>query len=356
LEPFITINQASASYPVFVGRGLVAKTGSLVEPRGRVFVITSDALQSRFGSKVAESFTPPAEVITMQEGEAHKTLTTAEHVVTELLERGAKRDSMAVVVGGGMIGDTAGFAASIFLRGIDLVHVPTTLLAQVDSSLGGKLAVNHVKGKNLIGSFFPPRAVISDTSVLTTLPDRELLSGIFEALKGGVIRDPTLFELFESSRKLVIARESATIDTMVKKAIQVKAEIVSADEREADLRRLLNYGHTIAHGIEAAMHYEGITHGEAVAWGMLGANAIAVKRGLLSAAAATRIENAIRAYEPSPLPKLDRKQILAATEHDKKNTGKSRVMVFPTRIGHCVVVNDVTEREVRFGIDAVMKS
>ncbi len=355
-HPFITIHQASASYPVFVGRGLLPKAGSLVHPRGRVFVITSDALRARFGTKVAESFHPHASVITMAEGESHKTLATAEQVISALLEKGAKRDSMAVVVGGGMIGDTAGFAASIFLRGIDLVQVPTTLLAQVDSSLGGKLAVNHAKGKNLIGSFFPPRAVISDTSVLTTLPDRELLSGIFEALKGGVIGDPSLFELFESSRGMVVARESATIDRMVKKAIHVKAEIVSADEKEADLRRLLNYGHTIAHGIEAAMKYHGITHGEAVAWGMIAANAIAVKRGLLAKDDAKRIESAILSYEPAKLPKLDKKDVLAATEHDKKNTGKARVMVFPERVGKCVVVDDVTEREVKFGIEAVIRS
>jgi 3-dehydroquinate synthase len=355
MDPFITIQQASASYPVYVGRGLLAKAGSLLEPRGRVFVITSEALRPRFGTKVAHSFQPAADVITMREGEAHKTMATAEEIVTELLDRDAKRDSMAVVVGGGMIGDTAGFAASIFLRGIDLVHIPTTLLAQVDSSLGGKVAVNHAQGKNLIGSFFPPRAVISDTSVLSTLSDRDLLSGIFEALKGGVIGDPSLFELFESSRKMVVARESATIDTMVKKAIQVKAAIVSADEKEADLRRLLNYGHTIAHGIEAAMHYKGITHGEAVAWGMIGANTIAVKRGLLQKKEAARIEQAILAYEPLPLPKLNRKDILAATAHDKKNTGTARVMVFPRRVGDCVVLSDVTEKEIRAGIEAVLR-
>ena len=355
MDPFITIQQASASYPVYVGRNILGRAGSLLSPRGRVFVITSNALRKKFGTGVAESFEPAAEIITMSEGEGHKTLATTDEIITALLEKGAKRDSMAVVVGGGMIGDTAGFAASIFLRGIDLVHVPTTLLAQVDSSLGGKLAVNHARGKNLIGSFFPPRAVISDTSVLTTLSARELLSGIYEALKGGIIGDPSLFELLESSRGLVVARESATIDVMVKKAIQVKAAIVSADEKEADLRRLLNYGHTIAHGIEAAMHYEGITHGEAVAWGMIGANAIAVKRGLLKRADADRIERAIREYEPSALPKLDRKEILAATEHDKKNTGTQRVMVFARRIGDCVVVNDVTAKEIRYGVDAVMK-
>src|SRR5260370_24911740 len=153
-----------------------------------------------------------------------------------------------------MIGDTAGFAASIFLRGIDLVHVPTTLLAQVDSSLGGKVAVNHERGKNLIGSFYPPRAVVADTSVLQTLPPRERLSGVFEALKAGVIADPKLFELLATPPHF-------DIDSVVRKAIKVKAGIVSADEKESDVRRLLNYGHTIGHGLEAALGYNSLTPG-----------------------------------------------------------------------------------------------
>lgn len=355
-HPFITIEQASASYPVFVGRDLLDKVGTLVRARGRVFVITSAALAGRFGELVARSFAPEAAIIVMKEGEANKTLATADAVLTSLLERDARRDSMAVVVGGGMIGDTAGFAASIFLRGIDLVHVPTTLLAQVDSSIGGKLAVNHPKGKNLIGSFYPPRAVVSDTAVLDSLPPREILSGIYEAMKGGVIRDPALFELFENGRDAVLAREPSIIDDLVRRKIRVKASIVSADERESDLRRLLNYGHTIAHGLEAAMHYEGMTHGEAVAWGMIGANAVAVRRGLLSSDEAARIESTIRAYEPSPIPRLDKRLILAATEHDKKNTGSARVMVLPRRVGDCVVVSDVTESEIAYGIDAVCPS
>ena len=341
MTPFLTITQASATYPVFVGRGLLARTAELIRPRGKVFVITSSALRERFGDVVAG-----ADVLLIQEGEKYKMLETANDVVTQLLERGAKRDAMAVVVGGGMIGDTAGFAASIFLRGIDLVQVPTTLLAQVDSSIGGKLAVNHPKGKNLIGSFYPPRAVIADTSVLDTLPHRERLSGLYEALKGGVIADPSLFAMFEEG--------ALDIDEIVRKAIRVKAEIVSADEKEADLRRLLNYGHTIAHGIEAALRYEGITHGEAVAWGMIGANAIAVRRGLLSPDEAARIERTILRHEPAALPKLDPKAVLAATEHDKKNTGSARVMVFPRRVGECVVVSDVTEDEIAYGIAAVL--
>ena len=348
MNPFLVVHQASASYPVFVGRDLLDRTGALVKARGQVFVITSEALRDRFGERVAASFTPRAEIVTMAEGEANKTLATASDVVTQLLERGGKRDSMAVVVGGGMIGDTAGFAASIFLRGIDLVHVPTTLLAQVDSSLGGKVGVNHEKGKNLIGSFFPPRAVVSDTSVLDTLPPRERLSGMYEALKGGVIGDVSLFAMFE--------QRNLDLDELVRKAIRVKAEIVSADEKEADLRRLLNYGHTIAHGIEAALHYEGMTHGEAVAWGMIGANAIAVRRGILPKDEASRIEHVIRDYDPSPMPPLDRGEILAATEHDKKNTGSARVMVFPRRVGDCIVVSDVSVEEIAYGIDAVLHS
>jgi 3-dehydroquinate synthase len=341
-SPFLVVHDA----PVFVGRGLLDRVGALVRPRGRVFVITSAALRARFGERVAASF-GDAEILTIQEGEANKTLDTANDVVTQLLERGAKRDAMAVVVGGGMIGDTAGFAASVFLRGVDLVHVPTTLLAQVDSSIGGKTAVNHAKGKNLIGTFHPPRAIVTDLAVLASLPPRERLSGLYEALKGGVIADESLFALFERGGTL-------DVDEIVRKAIRVKADIVTADEKEADLRRLLNYGHTIAHGIEAALHYEGITHGEAVAWGMIGANAIAVGRGLLPRDQAARIDRTILAYEPSPLPPLSREEVFAATEHDKKNTGTARVMVFPRRVGECVVRSDVTEAEVLRGIDAIL--
>lgn len=346
MQPFLTIRQASASYPVYVGRNLLGDIRSLIDNRGRIFVITSRPLRDRFGEEIAASL--DADVIEIKEGEAFKTLDTASGVITQLLDRGAKRDSMAVVVGGGMVGDTAGFAASIFLRGIDLVHIPTTLLAQVDSSLGGKLAVNHARGKNLIGSFCPPRAVIADLATLDSLPRREVLSGLFEALKGGVIGDASLFELLESPPDF-------EVDEVVRRAIRVKAEIVSADEKEADLRRLLNYGHTIAHGIEAALDYRDLTHGEAVAWGMIGANAIAMQRGLLDRETAARIERAIRAWNPTPLPEgIDREAILAATEHDKKNTGSQRVMVFPRGIGTCEVFSDVTEDEIAYGVDALL--
>ncbi|HKO00070.1 MAG TPA: 3-dehydroquinate synthase [Thermoanaerobaculia bacterium] len=339
MQPFITIRQASATYPVFVGRGLLDSVGEIIQPRGRIFVISSNGLR-RFAERIAH------DIITIEEGEQHKTLATANEIVTQLLDRGAKRDSMAVVVGGGMIGDTAGFAASIFLRGIDLVHVPTTLLAQVDSSIGGKVAVNHERGKNLIGSFFPPRAVVSDTAVLDSLPPRELLSGMYEALKGGVIGDASLFEMLEK-------RSDVDLDTVVRKTIKVKAEIVSADEKEADLRRLLNYGHTIGHGIEAALQYRQLTHGEAVAWGIIAANAIGVRRGITSEAVRRRIDQAVRDWKPSPLPSLDASAVLAATEHDKKNTGSSRVMVFPREIGRCEVISGISDADLRYGLAAI---
>jgi 3-dehydroquinate synthase len=346
VTPFITIQQASASYPVFVGRGLLDSVGSLMQPRGRAFVITSTALRDRFGQRVAGSFAQRAEIIAIEEGESHKTLETANEIITQLLERGGKRDSLAVVVGGGMIGDTAGFAVSIFLRGIDLVHVPSTLLAQVDSSIGGKVAVNHARGKNLIGSFHPPRAVIADTSVLDSLPPREKLSGLYEALKGGVIGDRSLFELLEK-------RGDVDLDTVVRKAIRVKAAIVSADEKETDLRRLLNYGHTIAHGIEAALEYEQLTHGEAVAWGMIAANAIGARRSILPEDLRRRIDHAILDWQPSPLPALDPAQVIAATQHDKKNTGTQRVMVFPRDIGRCEVVSGISDEELHYGLAAI---
>lgn len=344
MKPFLMVRQGAGRYPIYVGRDLLDRVAELVPPRGAVFVITSEALRDRFGERVAQAF-PRADVIAMPEGEAQKTLETASGIVTQLLERGAKRDSIAIVVGGGVIGDTAGFAASIFLRGIDLVHVPTTLLAQVDSSIGGKLAVNHPKGKNLIGSFYPPRAVISDTAVLDTLPPREKLSGLYEAMKGGVIGDPALFALLEH-------QGDVDLDDVVRRAIKVKGAIVSADEKEADLRRLLNYGHTIAHGIEAALQYEKLTHGEAVAWGMIAANAVAVRHGVLKDATRSRIDNAVLDWKPTPLPPLSADDILSATEHDKKNTGSRRIMILPREIGRCEVVS-VTEDDIRYGIAAL---
>jgi 3-dehydroquinate synthase len=356
MKPYRVVRQ-SRTYPVYIGTGLLERVGTIVGSGGKPFLLVPQAIAECYGATAAASF-DGIDVIAFDDGEARKTLETANELITALLERGARRDSVAVIVGGGMAGDTAGFAASIFLRGIDVVHVPTTLLAQVDSSIGGKVAVNHAKGKNLIGSFHVPRAVIADVETLDTLPPRELLSGVFEALKGGVIADATLFERIVEGRALLFADPSPVrtelLTDVVCRAVDVKADIVSEDEREGDQRRLLNYGHTVAHGIETAMNYEGITHGEAVAWGMIAANAVAECRGLLPREACNRIDRAILELGPRELPKLDREVVLAAMGHDKKFTGTKRVMVLAREIGRCEIVEDVTAAELELAVDAVV--
>jgi 3-dehydroquinate synthase len=244
------------------------------------------------------------------------------------------------------VGDAAGFAASVLYRGVDLVQVPTTLLAQVDSSVGGKVAVNHKRGKNLVGSFWPPRAVVSDIAFLKTLPEEELRSGTFEALKAGVIADERLFELTRAP--FHVAPEE-----IVRRAIAVKAVIVSEDEREGDRRRLLNYGHTIGHAIEAALGYGRLTHGDAIAWGMIGANELARKRGLLEQAESSRIDDAIRNLAPKPAPGIDRDAVLKAAGLDKKFTDRARVMILPLRVGECAIV-EVSDEELRYAAETAL--
>ncbi|HSN69456.1 MAG TPA: 3-dehydroquinate synthase family protein, partial [Thermoanaerobaculia bacterium] len=268
-----------------------------------------------------------------------------------LIASGAKRDSVVIAVGGGTVGDAAGFAASILFRGVDLIHVPTTLLAQVDSSIGGKVAINHPRGKNLVGSFWPPRAVLVDPSFLRTLPPMEFLSGAFEALKAGVIMDEALFDLVRGEYHTT----GSSLEELVRRAIAVKAAVVAEDEMEKDRRRLLNYGHTIGHAIEAALGYGALSHGEAVGWGMIGANAIAARRGLLARGEQERIDSAIRALSPRPPEGAERGRILAAAGVDKKVSASGRAMVLPRRVGECAIVEDVSDEELAFGVDAALE-
>jgi 3-dehydroquinate synthase len=341
VKPYREVRHGQSSYPVYVGVSLLEELPRILDrtaATGDRFLITSPRVQRALGDRL-----PAAEVIVMNDAEQDKTMGTVDRILTALVQKGARRDAVALAVGGGVVGDTAGFAASIFLRGIDLVHVPTTLLAQVDSSIGGKVAVNHPLAKNLVGSFYPPKAVVCDIGVLASLPSQQLRSGLFEALKAGVIGDPKLFEL--------IPRGS--LEEMVRRSIDVKVEIVSADPRESDRRRLLNYGHTIGHAIEAALQYQGLTHGDAIAWGMLGANALARRRGMLGDEEARRIRNAILGLSPDRPAGIERSAVLAAIEHDKKFTASKRVMVLPVRVGECRV-EPVTDEELAYAVDAAL--
>jgi 3-dehydroquinate synthase len=356
IPPFRVVLQPTGRYPVWVERGLAKRVGEILPQLGSfggIVVLVGDGVAATWGEMVHSSLGSAVPIISFADSEENKTVSTVELLIEEMLERGVGRDWIAVIVGGGTAGDTAGFAASIFMRGIPLLHVPTTLLAQVDSSIGGKVGVNHRLGKNLIGSFAPPSGVVSDIETLSTLPARELRSGLYEALKAGVLGDRELFDTMVSRRAEILAR-GTILDRVVAAAIDVKIAIVTIDEREGDRRRLLNYGHTIGHGFEAASGYRVLTHGDAVAWGMISANAIARRRGILSLSEQRGIDEAILSYGPEPLPRLDRRAILSAITHDKKFREGKRVMVFPLEIGRCEVFDDVSEDEVEWGVDAVV--
>jgi len=350
MSPAFTIPSERGPYPVFIGKGMAASLPSLLDglpSKGDRFAVASRrVLELHRALLPSDGF----EIVPIDDGEEQKTLASVEKILTELIARGARRDSIVVAIGGGMVGDTAGFAASVLFRGVDLVQVPTTLLAQVDSSIGGKVAVNHPHGKNLVGSIWPPRLVLADPDFLATLPESEFLSGMMEALKGGVIGDPELFELARPEARADAARLERTIH----RAIALKASIVSSDEREGDRRRLLNYGHTIGHGIEAALDFRGLTHGEAVGWGMIGANEIARRRGLLTEEERNRIDLAIRACGIRRPEGADPERVFEALEKDKKFTRHERVMALPRRVGKCEVVAGIGEDELRRGIEAAL--
>lgn len=353
MVPFCTVRQASGTYPVWVGSGLLENLRQRIDqvtPGKRVVLLLAEGIADDWGPVLRAGLGRIEAEIVVPDSETRKNLQTAADVVDGLIRAGVRRDWVAVVAGGGTAGDMGGFAAAIVLRGIAYVHVPTTLLAQVDSSLGGKLGVNHAVGKNLIGVFAPPAAVICDLGTLATLPAREVRSGLYETLKCGVLGDRELFSLMESDSSTLLTGRGP-IETVVKRAIAVKARIVSEDEREGDMRRLLNYGHTIGHGFEAAGGFSRLTHGDAVAWGMIAANEIAVRRGMIDDTARERIDRAILKYRPEALGSVGRREVLEAVTHDKKFTSTGMVMVLPTEIGRCVIVEGIEESDLARGLD-----
>jgi 3-dehydroquinate synthase len=252
-----------------------------------------------------------------------------------------------VAVGGGVVGDTAGFAAATFLRGIALVHVPTTLLAQVDSSIGGKVGVNHALGKNLIGAFHQPAVVVTDPSLLATLPRREFRSGLYEVVKYGVIRSGDLFDRLADHTMAVFAREPSILGPAIVESCRIKADVVSQDEREGGLRRILNFGHTIGHALEAVTHYRRFRHGEAIAYGMLGAADLAVHRGAMPSADHDRLTALITALGSlPPVADLAIPGVLEAIRRDKKVVHGRLHFVLATSIGTTATVDDVSEQEI----------
>jgi 3-dehydroquinate synthase len=309
--------------------------------------VVSSPLVWRFHGQRFSQACGSAEPIIVPDGERFKQLATVSRVYDALIRANADRASTLITFGGGVIGDMAGFAAASYLRGIALVHVPTTLLAQVDSSIGGKVGVNHVLGKNLIGAFYQPHAVVVDPSLLGTLPRREFRAGLYEVIKYGMTSSPTLFDQIGSQRKTIFARNPEMLAGIISEACRIKAEVVAADEKESGVRRILNFGHTAGHAIEAVTKYRRYRHGEAVAYGMLVAAELAVARGALAEDDRKALANLIASLGPlPPIADVPIGQIMDAMRHDKKMVAGRLHFVLPTAIGATAIVDDVTEKEM----------
>jgi 3-dehydroquinate synthase len=290
----------------------------------------------------------------LQPGEKHKTVRSVEKLLRDMIRGGGDRGSLLIALGGGIVGDVGGFVASVFMRGIPYVQVPTTFLAQVDSSVGGKVGVNLPEGKNLVGTFHHPRAVFADIGVLGTLPDRELRAGLMESVKAGIIRDRALLRFMEEQVDAVLARDPKALDRVIAASIRMKAGVVNKDERESGLRMILNFGHTVGHALEQVTRYKAMLHGEAVGWGMVAALALARRRGTISGAQMERMERLIHCYGPLPPLKLRAAKVVQATSADKKNLGGVRRFVLPVGIGDAGVVEDVTPAELEAAIQYML--
>jgi len=355
----IRVDIPSAKYDVQVGTGLLDTLVPRIErslgklPR-RVFVLTSPNIWALWGKTFLRSFAePPAEepiVLFIEPGEKHKTLTNVERLAREMVRAGGDRGSLIIAFGGGIVGDVGGFLAAIFMRGIPFVQVPTTFLAQVDSSVGGKTGVNLHEGKNLVGSFHQPRAVFADISTLSTLSDRELRAGIMESVKSGIIRDRALVRYMEANSRLVLARDPKALEKVIAASIRMKAGVVARDEHENGLRMILNLGHTVGHALEQVSGFKLLLHGEAVGWGMIAALAIARQRGAITEAQQERLERFIHLYGPLPPIKMRIARVVAASGSDKKNVGGVRRFVVPVGIGDAGVIDDVTEAELEAAV------
>ncbi|HKT80648.1 MAG TPA: 3-dehydroquinate synthase [Vicinamibacterales bacterium] len=356
MEPVrVVVDTPSRRYPLTLGDGILASSKRLLDEAGapaRRFVVSSPGIWRLHGARLAGLTRD--EPILVPDGERFKNVQTVGRVYEALIRANADRASTLVTFGGGVIGDLAGFAAATYLRGIALVHVPTTLLAQVDSAIGGKVGVNHALGKNLIGAFHQPHAVIVDPAVLSTLPRREFRAGLYEVVKYGMIASRELFERIVHDRTAIFDRRPESLGAVISESCRIKASVVAADERESGLRRILNFGHTAGHALEAVTRYRRFRHGEAVAYGMLVAADLGVSRGALGENERTALAQLITSLGPlPPVGDLSASQLLEAMQHDKKVVAGRLHFVLATNIGATTVVDDVTQKELKGALKRV---
>jgi 3-dehydroquinate synthase len=351
----IPVDLGEKSYPIAIGHGLLDSVPQLLSPfKGRRFaVVSNNRVWSLHGPRLEKPLRQLGTVtrVLIPDGEQHKTRETLATVQDAFVADGLQRDGVVVAFGGGCVGDLAGFAAATYMRGLIWVQVPTTLLAMVDSSVGGKVGVNHPKAKNLIGAFHQPKAVLADPAVLETLPAREMRSGAYEVLKCGILADRTLFQAIREAPQGLVKWSRAEVENAIASACRIKAEIVESDEREDGLRRVLNLGHTLGHALEAVTSYKRFTHGEAVGWGLVGEASIARKRGLLADTAFQAIAAAVDHLGPRPrVSDLDAADVLDAISRDKKGRAGKVPFVLPKAIGRVQILPDVEPPEVRHAL------
>ena len=353
------VTTATQSYPVFVGWGFLEELGRRMRNAGlwgTAHIVSDDGVFPLYGAgvtRILEDAGFAVDSLVVPQGERSKSFETAVKIYDWLVDCRAERGDSIVALGGGVVGDLAGFVAATFARGLPLVQVPTSLIGMVDSSIGGKVAVNHPRAKNLIGAFYQPRLVVADTQVLTTLPGRELVSGWAEVIKHAMIRDPRLLELLEQRTEELLALERAVTSDAVARSAAIKAKIVSEDEKEQGIRIILNYGHTIAHGLETATNYERFLHGEAVAIGMMGAALISREVKLLSQEVVDSQKALLERFGlPVTCSGVDMDSVLRAMELDKKVRGKRVRWVLLRGIGQPVVRDDIPREVV---VNAIRK-
>jgi 3-dehydroquinate synthase len=355
----IRVETPSAKYDVITGSGLLPTLRPRIEkaigglPR-RVFVLTSAPIWALWGDSMKQSFAEEPVVLFLPPGEKYKTLASVEKLVREMAKAGADRGSLLIAFGGGIVGDVGGFLAAIFMRGISYVQVPTTFLAQVDSSVGGKTGVNLPEGKNLVGSFHHPQAVFADIDVLGTLPERELRAGLMESVKAGIIRDRALVRFMEEHSKEILKRDPKALEKVIAASIRMKADVVNKDERESGLRMILNFGHTVGHALEQVTGYKLLLHGEAVGWGMVAALDLARQRKTISKAQFERLEKLVLLYGPFPALNLRAAKVIASTGGDKKNVNGVKRFVLPVGIGDAGIVEDVTPIELETAVSYML--
>jgi 3-dehydroquinate synthase len=349
-------------YEAVIESGLLEQVGAnlreLLDGRERVFVVTVPPVRRKWGKKLMASLTAAgvqAKVLEMPDGEPAKNLATVEALAEKLAGFGADRNAVILAFGGGVVGDAAGLLASLYMRGISVVQIPTTVLAQVDASIGGKTGVNLRAGKNLLGTFHQPRAVLIDPAVLATLPEREFRAGLYEALKCGVIGSPELFRRFEDEKDKILKRDAAALEWVIAESVKQKAVVVAADEKEAGLRQVLNFGHTIGHALEAETGYRGFLHGEAVAWGMVAATNIALAMGKLGSVNAGRIADAVLGFGKLPSVAVKPQNILRRLQWDKKTRDGVVHFVLPREIGQVEIVRGVPEKMVIEAVDELRR-